>query len=114
VPTDMSDAIRLLGSPFTVTRTAPASTVDGYTVLGAQSTFTTSAVPYPLEGDELQRLPEGLRAKDLRGLICDRPLQTASDGPPDVVAMEGQSFEVERSEPWTAGNFFRVTVSRKP
>jgi hypothetical protein len=111
---DLTDAIRLAGSEHTVTRTTPAAMVDGYRVAGAAVTFKTFGVEYPLEGDDLMRLPEGIRVKGVRGFICDQPLRTVDAGEPDTMIFDGSTYEVESSEPWTAGNFFRCILVRRP
>lgn len=113
---DMTDSIRQLGAPYTATRTAPAAMVGGYAVAGAQSTFPLVGVEYPLEGDELQRLSEGIRSRGVYGIICDKQLLTADDGkvPDTIVLADGHTYEAHRSERWTAGNFYRCTLVRKP
>lgn len=113
---DMTDSIRQLGAQYTVTRTALTAMVGGYAVDGAQGTFLITGVEYPLEGDELQRLSEGLRSRGVYGIICDKPLLTADDGkrPDTIVLADGHTYEAHRSERWTAGNFYRCTLVRKP
>lgn len=111
---DMTDAIRQLGDSFTVTRTAPSTMVNGYPVAGAVTTFTTVGVEYPLEGDELQRLSEGLRTRGVYGIICDKPLLTVDSAVADTIVIGGNVHEVHRSEAWRSGNFYRCMLVRKP
>lgn len=111
---DLSGAIREIGgADYTVTR-GSSTMVGGYPVAGAGSSFTVCAVEQPLTGDELARLPEGLRTRGVRGLVCDQPLLTEASGVADVVTIDGVEYEVQTSKPWTMGNFYEVVVARRP
>lgn len=111
---DLSDAVRELGDPYTVTRRAAAAMVNGYRVAGSSSTFTTYAVEDPITGDELLRLPEGQRSRGARALICDQELLGVQSGAePDEVTIDGAQFQVQTAQPWRAGGFCRVVVTRK-
>jgi hypothetical protein len=113
---DVSDAIRELGDPYTVTRRAAATMVNGYRVAGSSSTFVTTAVEDPIAGDELERMPEGQRRRGVRALFCDQELLTVGDpggAEPDEVEISGVPWQVQTCQPWAAGGFWRVVVARK-
>lgn len=116
----MSDAIALIGdgATFTVTRSASGGGVgsDGRASPPSTSPLTVVGLEHPLEGDELERLPDSLRAVEVKAFYTATPLLTAdSNQLPDVVTIAGVPFEVQRVQAWgSTGNFGRYIVARKP
>jgi hypothetical protein len=113
---DVSDAILTLGDfvEFTVTR-QPAAAIgsDGRASLGTPSTFTVNGLAHPMDGDDLERLPEGLRTRELQVFYTPTRLQSEPD--PDVINIDGELYEVQRVQSWAStGNFFRCIVARRP
>lgn len=114
---DLSDAIALLGSGcYVVTRKGVTSMLDGRRVAPPTTTFTISGSVQPLTGRELQRLPEGLRARESMALFTVTELFQArpeAGQEADRLAIDGGVFEVSKAERWQAlGNYFRCVVSR--
>jgi len=96
---------------YTVTRRGPTTSVGGRATLAGSSTFTIQASVQALSGRDLQRLPEGMRVQELRKLYT--PTQLQAIGAPDVVSIDGSSWEVQTVEDWSGlGNFFKVIVQR--
>lgn len=115
---DLSDVVLALATgTYTVTRASGVGTyVDGVFVPASTSTVDVVAGVYPLTGRELQRLPEGLRTKELRQVFTVDPLLvSAPEQRPDVVSIQGATWQVETVEDWEpAGNFYRNIVSKEP
>jgi hypothetical protein len=99
---------------YTVTRTA-TRTYDANGRISSPSTTTFSAegCMQPLVGRELQRLPEGLRGKELKVFYTATALRTVGTGEPDSVTISGSTWEVQTCEPWDElGGYFRVILSK--
>jgi hypothetical protein len=118
--TDMSDVIAELGGELvTVKRYAKVRYSKGIQVAGAIEEFEIIASVQPLTGRELDRLPEGLRAREVRELYTVEKLFTAdtakeSGQPPDDVELDGMLWEVQTLEDWnTLAGYFRAVVARK-
>lgn len=100
---------------YTVTRAGgPGSYVDGVFVPASTSSTSVLAMVAPLDGRELLRLPEGLRSKELKQVFTIAALRvSAAEERPDVVSIDGDSWQVERVERWAElGNFYRSIVSK--
>lgn len=109
----LADAvISLKTGTYTVTRVA-ASTYDaqGHAVAGSESTLKITAAIQPTSGDELERLPEGMRTGETIAIYTKTPLITKSDtNGPDVVTYNGQDYEVVIV--WNRGTFYKAIGSR--
>lgn len=111
--TDVGDVIsEFLTGTYTVTRPGAVEfdTTPGKPTEGAASTFTISAAVQPVSGRDLQRLPEGFRAESARTLYTQGTLRM--EPAPDIVAIEGASWQVEAIEPWAAGGFSKCIVRK--
>jgi len=117
---DLSDVIALLGSgTYTVTRpSAATSLVDGRRVAPATTTFTVVASVQPSSGRSIDRLPEGLRARESMDVWTATKLQPASpetglEG--DRIAIDGSVYEVQIVHDWQKhGSFCRATAVKVP
>lgn len=117
---DMSDAIAELGGAlYTVKRYARVTYSKGVQVAGAIEEFEILASVQSISGRELDRLPEGMRAREVRELYCVEKLFTAdtaqeSGQPPDDVEIDGSLWQVQTAEDWnTLAGYFRAVVARK-
>lgn len=117
---DLSDVIALLGSgTYTVARpTAATSLVEGRRVAPATTTFTVVASVQPASGRSIDRLPEGLRARESKDVWTATRLQPAI---PDVglegdrITIDGAVYEVQIVHDWEKhGSFFRATAVKVP
>lgn len=113
---DLSDAIDLLTTGrYKVTRSSPASVdASGRRVAPASTTFEATGVLWPLQGKELERLPEGLRNREVQKLITSTELRTLETTMPDVLTIDGYAWEVAKVAAWRGGNFFECTIARRP
>ena len=95
-----------------VTRSDVASYgTDGRAVPGLATTFPAVAMVAPLSGRDLQRLPEGLRAMELRNFFSTVALRTGAA--PDVVSIGGEDWQAEHVEDWGGlGAYWRTVVRR--
>lgn len=98
---------------YTVTRRGPTVVgSDGRADLASSTTFTVTASVQHLTGRDLQRLgPEGLRTSERRKLYTTTSLRVV--GAPDVLSIDGASWEVESIERYDVlGNYYKVIVRR--
>lgn len=109
---DLSGVIARHGRTFTVKRHAAGAYVNGRWVQGAQSQFTVTAVFQPMDGRELQRLPAGERTREAQVGWCATELRTKSGQvTADIVVIDGEDFEVEKSKRRKEdGGFWRVVA----
>ncbi len=107
------------GKPYTITRIA-ASAYDshGRAVAGGTSTLAMVASVQPVTGRDLQRMPEGLRTRELVKLYTTTQLRTADEGAGTVAdrfAYRGATWEVQTVEDWAdAGNYFKCIAAKVP
>lgn len=118
---DLSGAVlNFATGTYTVTRPVaranPVGTDGRYDAPSSSTTFTIRAGVFPLTGRELDRLPEGLRHEEVRQVFCVERLQTVeADQEPDVIAIDGASWQVEAVQDYSAsGNYFRALVRKIP
>lgn len=110
---DLSATVLSFASTYQVTRRAATTYVAGRATLGATSSVSVRAAAYPVTGRELERLPEGLRTKELISLItADQLIPLAASNAPDVVSVDGTDYEVQLVEAWTIGGFWRAVASK--
>lgn len=103
------------GSVYTVTRRAASTYVDGKLVAGATSTRTIVASIQPVSGRETLQFAESERTREMRAVFTeDELLARSSSNEPDIVTINGESFEVMRVEYWEAFGAFhsRAYVAR--
>ena len=113
---DFADTLSRMGETYTLKAGAAGSVVDGHHVPGAGAETTVTAVVQPIEGEELQRLPEGWRVDEVLVAFTSTQVQgldEATGRGPDVLVVDGDEYQVERVEPWVKlGNFYRVLLRR--
>lgn len=108
---DISDLIESFatnadgGGQLVVTRRARGTFVRGIATPGATSTLTITAVPRPVSGRDLQRLPEGRRTQETRVFDTTTELLAGDqDGAreADLVDIEGDGrpWEVQQVQRW--------------
>lgn len=112
---DLSDVIALLATgTYTVTR----RTDNGYDANGVVSAPTTSTLSalgcaQPLTGRELQRLPEGMRTRELLAFWTETELRGREAGLPDSLVIDDSTYEVEKVERWAnLGNYYRAVLTK--
>lgn len=116
----MSDMSSVIGSfstgTYVVTRTTAASTygTDGRLVPASTTTFSAAMCVQPLTKRQLQRLPEGMRTKELRSVWSPVELKTQGSGQdPDVIAIDGFNWQVGEMADWNAlGRYWEVFVEK--
>ncbi len=117
---DLSSTVLALSSgDYVVTRAAgPKTYTQGKAVAPttSPSTLTVTASVQPLTGRELQRLPEGMRTKELMKMYLVEELLVSAPGQePDTVSIDGVDFQVEAVERWgPLGNYHKAIVSKVP
>lgn len=80
----------------------------------AATTFEITASVQPMSGRELDRLPEGLRQREVRVVFTATELKgTADTQEADEITIDGEQWQVQTPESWlTLGNYFRAVVAR--
>jgi hypothetical protein len=76
--------------------------------------FTIEASVQPLRGNEVDRLPEGLRTRELKKLYTSTELNGSAPGEePDRVTIDGEVWEVATVERWAElGNYWKVMIAK--
>lgn len=98
---------------YLVTRQAAPTFTAGLAVAGSSSTFWTGpAILRPLRGRELNALPEGYHASDLRRLITTADVRVGP--PPDQLAVDAEVWKAISVATTTAfgGTHRLVTLAR--
>jgi hypothetical protein len=115
--TDLSGLIADFATgTYTVTRGAgPGSYAeDGKFAPASTSTVNVLAAVVPADGTDVQHLPEGMRTRSALAVFTVGELNAQAPGQqPDVIEIDGFAWQVQHSERWTAGNFFRSVVVRE-
>ena len=93
---------------LTVTRyAAGAYGSDGVYVPGSTTTLTVQATVQPLNGKDLQILPEGLRTREAFKLYTATELRTTDQTAgtlSDIVTRGGALYDVQQVGPWLSGS----------
>lgn len=114
---DLCDVVDLLASgTYVVRRRSPPAFVGGRKIPPTESAFSITASIQPASGQVVLRLPEGKRNREAMTVFCCVQLKTGELGQePDLVAIDGGSFEVESVKRWAAlGNYYEAIVTRRP
>lgn len=100
------------GSSYTVTRLAAGSLVKGQYTPGAPSTFAIIAFIEPLNGRELEDVPEGQRGNEIRVLYTLTEVRAGAN--PDTVTIDGEPWTAIRAERFDGlgGTHYRVRLAR--
>lgn len=111
----LSETIERLGTSYAVTHRAKSTVRGGRELKGAETTEYVTAMVQPLKGDEIERLPEGMRGKDLRVVYSSSELRTqGSTWLSDLISIGDQTYEVSSLEDWsTHGGYWKAIVSRQ-
>lgn len=113
---DLSDAVALLSTgSYVVTRRGPSGYSDGIRVPPDTEALTIVASVQPLSGQEVRRMAEGKRDREAMAVYTATELRgSGSAFEPDLIAIDGAVFEVDKVERWAAaGNYYRAVVLRK-
>lgn len=106
MPINVSEALDSDTSEvLTVVRTSGGGYIDGIYNPGTESTFKAIISVQQPSPDELQNLPEGERNKDIRKLISNKILRTASDRDSliaDKVIYRGIRYKIISAGDWSA------------
>ncbi len=101
--------------PYTVTR-RDETTVNahGESATPAPTTFPIMAFVEPIDSPDLQRLPEGQRLDVRMRLYTTTRLRNI--GAPDRVVIDGDTWEVEKEDPWGAllSDYYVYEIARVP
>lgn len=109
--------LRAITGTYDVTRAAgPGTYTNGVLVPAATSTVQVRASVQPLTGRELQRLPEGLRTRELLSVFTvDALLVEAPGVRPDIITIRGETWQVEKVERFAElGDYYHSIVSKRP
>jgi hypothetical protein len=92
------------GAAYTVRRRNPGSYVDGdWVPSGTYTDYEMIASIQPINGRELEILPEGQRTKEAVRIYTKFGLQQAVEQQNvkgDLVSYRGRQYEVHKVEPW--------------
>ncbi len=110
----MSDVVNALCDELAlvVTRSAASTYTGGRLDTPTTAALSISASVQPLTGRDLKRLPEGSRVSDALVLFTTTELKTSGAGQsPDLIAIGGESYEVQNVEAWgNVGSFWKAIV----
>lgn len=111
---DMSATVLKYATAIAVKRRASSTTVKGKAVPGALSNLTVMAVCAPVQGRELERLPEGMRTEEVIQVITVDELRTSdATGTADLVTWQGRDYEVQLVADYSQlGNFRRYYAAK--
>lgn len=99
------------GQIITVVRKTGGAYVDGLYVEGVESSFKTIASVQQPTPDEIEKLPEGERNKDLFKFYSKKPLRATSDRDgteADIAILNSVRYKIISAEDW---NIFGHTVA---
>ena len=114
----LADAIASLGSALYAVTRRSASVVgsNGKAVAPNASTLQVEGMVQPLSGREVDRLPEGLQAREVRAFWTLATLQAPDQDAGtlgDHIVFEGLAWEVVGQDNWQLlGNYNRYLISR--
>lgn len=92
--------------PLTGIRTLTGSYVNGRWVEGTIEALSFKANVQPVSYEELQRLPEGLRDKDMILVMTQFELRTANQilkTNPDSISWQGRTYQVQKVSAFQMG-----------
>jgi len=93
---------RFATGTYQVKRRAPGATVDGRDRKGAETVVSIRASVQPASGSTLDRLPEGMRQREVREVYSATQLRTQGPGRlPDLIVIDGNDYEVESVDDWS-------------
>lgn len=95
---------------YTVTRPGASVFTEGRLEASDTTTLEISACVQPAEGRDLQKLPEGERAREAKLIFTETALRVRGSGHgADLVSIDGDTYEVFKAERWAElGNYYRA------
>lgn len=100
----------------TIRRGSSGSSTKGRYTPGATSDTTgVVASVQPITGDELERLPEGIKSRRPAKLYTKTEVKqkdTAAQTPPDQIIWAGETWEVLSVERHTWGDYYKAMIGR--
>lgn len=109
---DLSSVVQSLASgTYSLTRTV-FTRVNGRSMPTGTTTITITGSVQPISGEDTQRLPEGLRNREVLWLFTDSEVFAPESPGPDLIQVDGKDFEVVSSERWAPlGNYWRAMLA---
>jgi len=112
---NLSETVHAFASgTYLVTRTTQGEYVKGRAGPTTTTNFSTPLSVQPMSGQELLRLPEGMRTRETLVAFSPVPLYPVTDTVvPDVVTVKGKKYEVTTVDDWSSlGGYWRATLVR--
>lgn len=104
------------GTPITLVREGAGTLVGGYWQAGATTNSTVLCSVQAPNGRDLQVLPDGQRADEVRVIFSTNVLRTREPGQwdPDALVFDGFTWRVKNVQTWTAfgGTYYRALVTK--
>lgn len=107
----MVRTVRRFAFPVTHRTTAAPTHASGLTTRGATTDEEVLMFHHPASGEQLERLPEGVEAKNVHQGYTPAAVAVGVEGgaPPSEIVSSGVVFEVVEVSPWPAGRLGSVT-----
>ena len=86
--------------PVTLNRISGGVYTNGMWVEGSPTTSTVMCSVQPMTDHDMQMLPSGRRESKAYVVFTDTELFEVGTQNPDLVTIDGETFEVVRSAPW--------------
>lgn len=113
---DFADTIESVSDTYPYKPGTAGTVVSGVHTRGARTPTTILACVQPLQGEDLQRMPEALRVDEvLQAFTVQRlnGLNEVSGADADHLEVNGIDYEVQSSEPWGhLGGYYRSLLKR--
>lgn len=104
---DVSEAIDCVGEAVQVKRTSEGSYTDGFYNEGIQETLAIVASVQPLNGRELQLVPEALRTQGTVKVYTSFKLNMF-----DILTWRDRKYEVQFESDWQGLGAYRKYIAR--
>jgi hypothetical protein len=108
--------IRLASGTYTAARQTGGMYANGIWVPLSFSTFEIVASIQPASGEDLVRVPEGVRTRELVTVFTPTELQVKNapaGTEADRVAYKGATYEVQTVEKWDeSGSYYRAVAAK--
>lgn len=114
---ELDDVPELLASgSYLVTRPAATSVSHGVVIPGAAVYFRSTGSLQPTNGQDVQRLPEGLRSRANQVFITNDALRGLdADTAPDQLTIAGVQWECSNVQDWQQNaGYSRVVLTKVP
>jgi len=101
----------------TIRRGSAGSSIKGrYTPGSTSDTTGVVASVQPVTGNELERLPEGIRSRRPAKLYTETEIKQADSvagTPPDLIIWDGETWEVLSVEKHAWGTYYKAMIARQ-